>query len=154
MSSPAEMTPRERNDAALARIRGGPLQPHREGGYVLRVLSTPGRRTGQSQTWPIAVIQWHGGHYVCAPNRRRDWVRNLLAAGWCTVEGEQPSRHDATLVETPAAAEAVASYLGSLQRRSTSSAWPFPRDAPPEQVGQHLSEIAVFELTPAQEERH
>jgi hypothetical protein len=84
------MTPRERKDAMLARIRGGPLQPHREGGHVLRVLSTPGRRTGEPRTWPIAVIQWQGHHYVCAPNRRRDWVRNLLAAGWCTVEGEQP----------------------------------------------------------------
>jgi deazaflavin-dependent oxidoreductase (nitroreductase family) len=150
MSSPAEMTPRERNDAVLARIRGGPLQPHREGGYVLRVLSTPGRRTGEPRTWPIAVIQWQGEHYVCAPNRRRDWVRNLLAAGWCTVEGEQPDRYEARLVETREAAEAVAAYLGSLQRRSPSSQWPFPRDAPPGQVGQHLSEIAVFQLTPAQ----
>jgi deazaflavin-dependent oxidoreductase (nitroreductase family) len=134
----------------LARIRAEQVQPHREGGHVLRVLSVPGRRTGQPQTWPIAVIQRDGQHYICAPNRRRDWVRNLLAAGWCTVEGEQPARHDATLVETPEAAEAVAGYLGSLQRRSTSSAWPFPRDAPPEQVRQHLSEIAVFQLTPTQ----
>ena len=149
MSSPAEMTPRERKDAMLARIRGGPLQPHREGGYVLRILSTPGRRTGEPRTWPIAVIQWRGHHYVCAPNRRRDWVRNLLAAGWCAVEGEQPERHEATLVETPEAAEAVASYLNSLQRRSPSSAWPFPRDAPPGQIRPHLGEIAVFELTPA-----
>jgi hypothetical protein len=84
------------------------------------------------------------------PNRRRDWVRNLLAAGWCAVEGEQPDRYEARLVETPEAAEAVASYLGSLQRRSPSSQWPFPRDAPPGQIGQHLSEIAVFQLTPAQ----
>ena len=150
MSSPAEMTPRERNQAVLARIRAEQVQPHREGGYVLRVLSVPGRRTGEPRTWPIAVIQWQGEHYVCAPNRRRDWVRNLLAAGWCTVEGEQPDRYEARLVETPEAAEAVAAYLGSLQRRSPSSQWPFPRDAPPGQVGQHLSEIAVFQLTPAQ----
>ena len=148
MSSPAEMTPRERNQAVLARIRAEQVQPHREGGYVLRVLSVPGRRTGKPQTWPIAVIQWRGQYYICAPNRRRDWVRNLLAAGWCTVEGEQPARHEATLTETPEAAEAVAAYLGSLQRRSPSSAWPFPRDAPAGQVRQHLSEIAVFQLTP------
>ena len=70
------------------------------------------------------------------------------AAGWCAVEGEQPERHEATLVETPEAAEAVASYLNSLQRRSPSSAWPFPRDAPPGQIRPHLGEIAVFELTP------
>jgi hypothetical protein len=162
VSSPAEMTPRQRKQAMLDRIRTEPVQPYREGGHVLRVLSVPGRRTGQPQTWPIAVVQWHGLRYVCAPNRRRDWVRNLLAAGWCTVEGDtveggtveggQPGRHDATLAETPEAAEAVAAYLGGLQRRSPSSAWPFPRDAPAEQIREHLSEIAVFKLTPSQQD--
>src|ERR1700744_2004568 len=110
MSSPAEMTPRERNDSMLARIRSAEPDPYREGGYVLRVLTTPGRRTGQPRSWPIAVIQRDGQHYICGPNRQRDWVRNLLAAGWCTVEGDEPARHDVTLIESPEAADVVGGH--------------------------------------------
>ena len=150
MSSPAEMTPRERNDAMLARIRGGPPQPYQEGAYVLRVLTVPGRRTGQPRSWPIAVVQWHQTRYLCAPNRRRDWVRNLQAGGWCTLGDEPPARYDATLTEAPEAAEVVATYLGVLnQRRSPSNQWPFPGDAPAERIRAHLAEIAVFQLTPS-----
>ena len=147
VSSPAEMTPRQRNEFMLAKLRSGDPAPYREGGYVLRVLSVPGRRTGQPRAWPIAVIQRDGQHYVCGPNRRRDWVRNLLAAGWCTVEGDEPARHDAALVETSAAADVVAGYLHALGRPS--SMWPFPSDAPPARIREHLGEIAVFQLTPS-----
>ena len=147
MNSPAEMTPRERNDAMLARIRSGPPQPYQDDGYVLRVLTVPGRRTGQPRSWPIGVVQWHGHHYLCAPNRRRDWVRNLLAGGRCTLEGDEPGRYDATLIETPAAADLPASYLHALGRPS--SMWPFPSDAPAEQIRPHLPEIAIFQLTPS-----
>src|SRR6201994_542026 len=113
MTSPAEMTPRERNEAMLTRLRSTDPEPYKEGGYVLRVLTTPGRRTDQLRSWPIAVVQRDGQRYLCATNRQRDWVRTLLAAGWCTVEGDEPARHEAALVETPAAAEAGGRSLTS-----------------------------------------
>jgi hypothetical protein len=141
------MTPGERNQSMIARIRSAAApDPYREGGYVLRVLSVDGRVTGQTHSWPIAVVQLAGERYLCAPNRRRDWVRNLLAAGWCTVEGDDPARQAATLAEDAAAAEAVAAYLGALGRGS--SMWPFPSDAPAATIREHLGEIAVFRLTP------
>jgi hypothetical protein len=141
------MTPRQRNDAMLARIRSGPPQPYQDSGYVLRVLTVPGRKTGQARSWPIGVVQWQGHHYLCAPNRRRDWVRNLLASGWCTLEGDDPDRYDAQLIETPEAADVVSSYLRALGRPSTM--WPFASDAPTEQIQQHLQEIAILQLTPS-----
>jgi deazaflavin-dependent oxidoreductase (nitroreductase family) len=146
VTSPADMTPRERNEFMLARIRSSEPAPYQEGGYVLRVLTVPGRRTGQLRSCPIAVVQRDGQHYLCGPNRRRDWVRNLLAAGWGTVEGDEPARHQATLIESPEAAEVVAAYLGRLGRPSTM--WPFPSDAPAAQIRQHLTEIAVLRLDP------
>ena len=140
------MTPRERNQAMIARIRSADApDPYREGGYVLRVLSVPGRSTGEPRLWPIAVVQLLGQRYICAPNRRRDWVRNLLAAGWCTVEGDDPARRTATLSEDDDAAQAVAAYLGALGRASTM--WPFPSDAPAATIREHLAEIAVFRLS-------
>jgi hypothetical protein len=57
----------------IARIRSGDLAPYSEGGYVLRVLSTPGRATylGQlrrpSSMWPfptdapVSTIREHIG---------------------------------------------------------------------------------------------
>lgn len=144
MSSPAEMTPRERNEFMIAKVRSAAAVPYREGGYVLRVLSVPGRVTGQPRPWPIAVVQVDGQHYVCAPNRRRDWVRNLLAAGWCSVEGDDPERRDAVLVQDDGAADVVATYLRALDRPSTM--WPFPSDAPVEQIRKHTHAIAVFRL--------
>jgi hypothetical protein len=144
-----EMTPRERNQFMIARIRSADApDPYREGGYVLRVLSVPGRVTGQPRSWPIAVVQLLGERFICAPNRRRDWVRNLLAAGWCTVEGDDPPRQTATLSEDDDAARAVAAYLGALGRPSTM--WPFPSDAPAATIRGHLGEIAVFRLTPGE----
>lgn len=138
------MTPRERNQAMAARIRSGDLAPYTEGGYVLRVLSTPGRVTGEPRSWPIAVVQLDGRRYVCGPNRQRDWVRNLLASGWCTVEGDEPERQSAALAEDDDAARAVAAYLGALGRPS--SMWPFPSDAPATVIREHITEIAVFRL--------
>jgi hypothetical protein len=147
VKSADEMTPRERNQFMIARIRSAAApDPYREAGYVLRVLTVPGRETGQPRSWPIAVVQSQGQRYLCAPNRRRDWVRNLLEAGWCTVEGDDPARQTATLTEDDDAAQAVAAYLGALGRASTE--WPFPSDAAATTIRQHLNEIAVFRLTP------
>jgi deazaflavin-dependent oxidoreductase (nitroreductase family) len=141
------MSARERNQFMITRIRSAEApDPYREGGYVLRVLTVSGRVTGQPRSWPIAVVRSRGQRYLCAPNRRRDWVRNLLAAGWCTVEGDAPARQTATLAEDDDAAGAVAAYLGALGRASTE--WPFPSDAAASTIRKHLSEIAVFRLTP------
>jgi deazaflavin-dependent oxidoreductase (nitroreductase family) len=141
------MSARERNQFMITRIRSAEApDPYREGGYVLRVLTVSGRVTGQPRSWPIAVVRSRGQRYLCAPNRRRDWVRNLLAAGWCTVEGDDPARQTATLAEDDDAAGAVAAYLGALGRASTE--WPFPSDAAASTIRKHLSEIAVFRLTP------
>src|ERR1700753_294174 len=144
MTSPAEMTARERNEAMLTRLRSTDPEPYKEGGYVLRVLTTPGRRTDQLRSWPIAVVQRDGQRYLCAPNRQRDWVRNLLAAGWCTVEGDDPARHDVSLIESAEAADVVAGYLRALGRPS--AMWPFPSDAPAAEIRPPLPEVAVVRL--------
>jgi hypothetical protein len=139
------MTPHERNQFMITRIRSAEApDPYREGGYVLRVLTVPGRVTGEPRSWPIAVVQLRGQRYLCAPNRRRDWVRNLLKSGWCTLEGDDPAGQAAVLTEDDDAAEAVAGYLGALGR--TSEEWPFPGGAPASTIRQHLAEIAVFHL--------
>jgi deazaflavin-dependent oxidoreductase (nitroreductase family) len=135
---------RDRNQQMLERIRSQDPQPHREGYYALRVLTVPGRKTGEPRAVPIAVMQLNGVQYICSPDRRRDWVRNLLAAGRCTVEPDEHESRKALLVEDTDGASAVARYLDRLPR--VSDEWPFPGEAPAEQVLPFMGQIAVFQL--------
>jgi hypothetical protein len=144
VTNPADLNPRERNQFMMDKIRVGEPAPYQEGRYVLRVVSVPGRRTGQPRPWPIAIQLVAGDRYLCAPNRRRDWVRNLLAAGQCEIEGDPVPRHRAVLVEDGSAATVVHSYLSALGRPSAE--WPFPSDAPESEIAKHVTEIAVFRL--------
>jgi hypothetical protein len=146
VTNPAELEPRQANQLMMSRIRAAPLVPYQEGGYVLRVAAAPGRVTGKLRPWPIAVSQLAGQRYVCAPNRRRDWVRNLLAAGECRIEGDPVDRYRAVLVEEPVGATVVANYLAALGRNTQH--WPFPSGAAEDEIARYLTEIAVFRLNP------
>lgn len=146
MTNPADLEPRERNLFMMDKIRAAGNAPYQEARYVLRVVSVPGRTSGRPRPVPIAIQTVAGAHYLCAPNRRRDWVRNLLAAGECEVEGDPVPRQRAVLVEDDAAAEAVHAYLAALGRPSNE--WPFPSDAPAAEIAGHVAEIAVFRLEP------
>lgn len=136
---------RDRNQQMLQRIRSQAPQPHREGHYALRVMTVEGRTSGKPRSVPIALMQLDGIQYVCSPDRRRDWVRNLLAAGRCLVEPDEHEVRQALLVEDARGAAAVARYLGRLPR--VSDEWPFPGDAPPGRVLPFMRQIAVFQLT-------
>jgi hypothetical protein len=147
VTNPADLEPRERNRFMMDKIRAGGPAAYQEGRYVLRVVTVPGRATGEPRSVPIAIPTVAGEHYLCGPNRRRDWVRNLLAAGECEVEGDPVPRHRAVLIEDDTAALAVHTYLTSLGRPS--SEWPFPSDAEAPEIAKHVTEIAVFRLEAA-----
>lgn len=147
MTNPADLPPQDRNKFMLTKIRSDEPAPYQEGRYVLRVVSVRGRHSGEPRPVPIAISQLDGRQYLAAPNRQRDWVRNLLASGECEVERDEAPRRTAVLIEDPTAATVVASYLGSLGRRS--EMWPFPGDAPESEIAGYLHEIAVFRLDPA-----
>ncbi len=146
MTNPAELDPRERNRFMLHKIRTDGPAPYQESRYVLRVVSVPGRVSGEPRPLPIAIPMVAGERYLCAPNRRRDWVRNLLKAGECEIEGDPRPRHRAVLVEDDSAAVAVQTYLAGLGRPSAE--WPFPSGAPVAEIAEHVKEIAVFRLEP------
>jgi len=148
MTNPAEPTPGEHNRLMMERVRAGDPAPYQEGQYVLRVMTVPGRKSGEPRSLPIAIPTVAGEHYLCGPNRRRDWVRNLLAAGECEIERDPLPRHRAVLIENDTAASAVHTYLAALGRPSTE--WPFPSDAPVSEIATHVGEIAVFRLEPVQ----
>ena len=144
MTNPASLNAQDRNQFMIDKIRADGPAPYQEGRYVLRVMSVPGRRSGKSRQLPIAIPMIAGDRYLCAPNRRRDWVRNLLKAGACEIEGDPAPRNLAVLVEDDTAAVAVHTYLSSLGRSSPE--WPFPAGASVPEIAGHVTEIAVFRL--------
>lgn len=142
----AELSPAERSAAMLARIRSMPIVPYTEGSYVLRILQVAGRVSGEIRSTPIGVVRRHDKLYVCAPNRSRDWVRNLLAAGMCRLETDE-TEYKATLAAAEEGAPALGAYLGQLGR--VSEEWPFGKGASNEEIAEHWDTIAVFRLDPA-----
>ncbi|WP_040832978.1 nitroreductase/quinone reductase family protein [Nocardia brevicatena] len=68
---------------------------------TMRVLSVPGRKTGQLRTTPVSPLTVDGVMYVVGGFDDADWVRNARAAGWGVLaKGRRNQR--VSLVELPA----------------------------------------------------
>ena len=50
-----------------------------------RVLTIPGRTTGQPRRTPIAIVEFEGARYIVAGFPSSDWVKNARAAGRGTL---------------------------------------------------------------------
>ena len=74
-----------------------------------------GRRTGQQRHLLLGLFEVDGTWYVGHPNGTSQWVRNLVAAGGCTVIRRDgiPVRVTATEVVDPDEREAVIRQTGT-----------------------------------------
>ena len=89
---PRWLKPMNRVTEALQR-RGLALGP-------VRVLSVPGRTSGEMRTTPVTPIVVDGRSYVVGISTQADWVRNARAAGWGVLaHGRKEER--VRLVELP-----------------------------------------------------
>ena len=48
---------------------------------VVKVLTVPGRTTGQPRSTPVSPVPLDGRRYIVAPMPQGDWARNARAAG-------------------------------------------------------------------------
>lgn len=69
---------------------------------TMRVLSVPGRRSGQLRTTPVSPLTVDGKLYVVGGFERADWVKNARAAGW-GVLAKGRRRQRVRIVELPEA---------------------------------------------------
>ena len=72
---------------------------------TMRVLSVPGRKSGNLQTTPVSPLTVGGQLYVVGGTIDADWVKNARAAGWGMLQHGRRSQRVA-LVELPVAARA------------------------------------------------
>jgi len=76
-------------------------------------LETRGRRSGQTRSVPVNIVEYEGHRYLVSPRGETQWVRNVRAAG-----GRAKLRHGKTtavqLEEVPASERApiIQKYLG------------------------------------------
>ncbi len=67
---------------------------------TMRLLSVPGRRSGELRTTPVSPLTVDGRRYIVAGLEGADWVKNARAARWgILARGRKQER--VTLVELP-----------------------------------------------------
>lgn len=49
---------------------------------TMRILSVPGRKSGQMRTTPVSLLTVNGQRYIVGGMTNADWVKNVRAAGW------------------------------------------------------------------------
>lgn len=77
-----------------------------------RVLEVPGRRSGELRTNPVNLLVLGGQRYLVAPRGETEWVRNVRAAGWCTLRvGRRAERVEPVEVADAEKPEILREYL-------------------------------------------
>lgn len=79
-----------------------------------RVLEVRGRRSGELRTTPVNVLTVDGRRYLVAPRGTTQWVRNVRAAGTCTL---RLGRRSEAVRAVELADEAKAAVLRPYLRR-------------------------------------
>lgn len=81
---------------------------------TMRLLSVPGRKSGELRTTPVSPLTVDGRRYIVAGLEGADWVKNARAAGWGVLtRGRREER--VALVEVPP--EERAQVLREFPRR-------------------------------------
>lgn len=67
---------------------------------TMRLLSVPGRKSGELRTTPVSPLTTEGERYIIAGFEEADWVKNARSAGWgILARGRKQER--VNLVELP-----------------------------------------------------
>ena len=67
---------------------------------TMRLLSVPGRKSGQLRTTPVSPLTVRGERYIIAGLEGADWVKNARVAGW-GILARGRDRERVNLVELP-----------------------------------------------------
>jgi deazaflavin-dependent oxidoreductase (nitroreductase family) len=115
-----------------------------------RVLSVPGRTSGEIRSTPVNVLTVGEGRFLVAPRGETQWVLNVRAAGGCSLRvGRRVETVRVRELDDQAKPEILRPYL----RRWKWEVGQFFDGVGPDSTDDELLEIApnhpVFEIVPA-----
>ncbi len=134
------------NAMMTQRVMQMPVEPYADDKFVYRVVEIRGRKSGAMRQIPLAVYQHDGILYLIAPERSRDWVQNLLAAGECVlISKAQQDHYTAVLAFDATALAAVRAYIKQLAWASRQ--FPFSIDESDAEIASKAAQFAIFRLS-------
>jgi deazaflavin-dependent oxidoreductase (nitroreductase family) len=90
----------------------GALLRRGAGPGFMRLLTVPGRKTGQLHSTPVVPVESEDGHWLVSPFGQVGWVHNVRAAGQVTLQrGKRPQTFAATELEPGEAVAVLRRYL-------------------------------------------
>ena len=121
---------------------------------TMRLLSVPGRKSGELRTTPVSPLTVDGKRYVVAGMEGADWAKNARVAGWgILARGREGKR--VALVELPV--EERGAVLRQFPRKVPHGVWFFERlygvSGDPDEFAALATQCPVFEVTPLREEK-
>src|SRR5262249_47054884 len=120
----------------------------------MRVLSVPGRRSGQLRTTPVAPLLVDGQRYIIGGLSGADWVKNARAAGW-GILAHGRTKERIALIELPAEQRAPilrafpSQVPGGVSFFQHLYGLPKDRAALPEAFAALATQCTVFRVEPA-----
>jgi deazaflavin-dependent oxidoreductase (nitroreductase family) len=120
---------------------------------TMRLLSVPGRKSGELRTTPVSPLTVDSKRYVVAGLEGADWVKNARVAGWGVLaRGREEER--VTLVELPV--EERDAVLRQFPRKVPHGVQFFKRlygvSGDPDEFAALAPWCPVFEVIPLREE--
>jgi deazaflavin-dependent oxidoreductase (nitroreductase family) len=126
--------------SAMVRKGRGPAPMH--------VLTTTGRKSGQSRSVPVDVIEIEGVRYLVAPYGPVGWVHNIRANPEVTLSrGHEAATWQAAEVHGAEAVQPIREYIRLI--RVTMDYWEVGPDASDEQIEAIVPRHPVFRLVPS-----
>ncbi len=112
------------------------------------LLTTRGRKTGNSYATPVALVERNGERWLVAPYGEVNWVRNARAAG--NVALTRKGRTETMRIQQVGAAESGPILKAYVHQQPTTQPYFDARpDAPPEAFAMEAARHPVFRLVPA-----
>ena len=128
------------NSAVTALIKAG------LGGRANYLLTTAGRRTGQSRTTPVTLVENAGGRWLVAPYGAVGWVHNVRAHPQVTLrQGRRTEVVQAEEAAPEAAGPVLQLYLSRV--RITAPYFDAQRQDPVQTFVREARRHPVFRLT-------
>ena len=120
---------------------------------TMRLLSVPGRKSGELRTTPVSPLTVDGKRYIVAGMQEADWVKNARAVGWgILARGRKEER--VAIVELPV--EERGAVLRQFPRKVPHGVQFFERlygvSGDPDDIVALAPRCPVFEVTPSREE--